>query len=410
MKINHKIHTLLESCIFLLYILVMLSCEKEDLIFSTINTDSIAFKEVEITGISLNEEDGIITLTIPYGSSISQLSPSFNIIGGGESIPASGTTQDFSRPVYYTIIHPSGGKRVYQFIVVLEQQPSPLILDFSETEIIAGQKLLVNGSNFGNFGLALKAALLSNEKLVSGIPVRLISPSQVELSVPDSISPGDYKVTIAVNDKSVISEKSVRITYPAPIINYISRKNSTQGDTLYLKGRFLDLNQYEFEIVLNKDGVESTTPGFSNPAIKGDSSLSFVCPLDILPGQYSLRVLNMSRGLSSALFGDKLNIYEFARPFVRSILDPKPSYEAQDIVTFSTSNFDKAQARFYQVLLKKGNVTIAQNGIYDSVNERLSIVLPASIDAGVYLLDFFLSNPTENYQYSFSTDLKITIQ
>jgi hypothetical protein len=72
------------------------------------------------------DSDNIIRLTMPYGTDLSLLSPTF--IFQGESIfPISGETLDFTRAQTYTVTAEDSSTKVYTVIVDLA--PSPIVLD-----------------------------------------------------------------------------------------------------------------------------------------------------------------------------------------------------------------------------------------------------------------------------------------
>ena len=390
--------------------LLLVSCKENELLFSNLAIDSISLKETTVTSVVFNAEKGIVTITVPYGQSITQLSPRFILEGEGESIPASGTTQNFTQPVYYTIIHPTGGKKIYQFVVVQDVQPTPVITSFSVDELTAGEKFIVTGKYFGNFGLALKAAFLTNDKLISSLAIRLIDDTQVEISVPDTLTPTTYKVSIGVNDKSVISTKLLKVNYPPPYISAVSRKNVLPSDTIKVNGRFLNQQLYDFELLLSKNEQTTVVSPLKTATSKNDTELIFVLPKGLSSGNYEMVIANKTTTRKSLTFQTKLNVQDPNLPNIIGINQPKAVYIKGETISFQTLNYDKVSPRFYQILLKKGAVTIAQNGTYTPNTKLLSLELPTEIEAGTYQLDFFLSNPTANYQFGFSTDFIITIQ
>lgn len=384
------------------------SCEEKELLYTGISTEGVAFQEVEVSSISFDRESNQLIITIPYGTSVNALTPIFSLNGPGEAIPASGTSQNFSQPVYYTVIHPSGGKRVYQFVVRQSEQPSPVITSLSTQEITAGESLTITGQNFGNFSLAIKTALLNNERLITGIPFQLVDQNNLKLVIPDTVKAGSYKISISVNGKSVTSSGDLKVIYPAPQLKSLTKLHVLPNDTVAIVGRFLDEGLYQYRVVLKGEGGSelriTPLPSSNNQG----TTLLFTIPSNAVAGKYNLSVVNET--INKAATALALQVYDPTLPFVTSIVNKKAAYTAGENLVLSTVNFDKSQARFYQVTLINDEVSIAQNGMYNANNKQLTIKLPTSVGTGSYKLSFNLFNPPVDYIYNFQTDLIINIQ
>lgn len=383
------------------------SCEEKELLYTEISTEGVAFQEVEVSSISFDRESNQLIITIPYGTSVNALTPIFSLNGPGEAIPASGTSQNFSQPVYYTVIHPSGGKRVYQFVVRQSEQPSPVITSLSTQEITAGESLTITGQNFGNFSLAIKTALLNNQRLITGIPFQLVDQNNLKLVIPDTVKAGSYKISISVNGKSVTSSGDLKVIYPAPQLQSLTKLHVLPKDTVAILGRFLDESLYQYRVVLKGEGGSelriTPLPSSNNQG----TTLLFAIPSNAVAGKYNLAVVNET--INKAATALALQVYDPTLPFVTSIVNKKAAYSAGENLTLSTVNFDKSQARFYQVTFIGEKGVVAKNGIYDATKKQLTVRIPADVDTGTYYLSFFLSAPDINYSYGFITDLFIEL-
>jgi hypothetical protein len=65
------------------------------------------------TGTVINETNHTVALTVPYGTSITSLAPAITISTGATIFPASGTSQNFTNPVTYTVTAEDGVTSVF---------------------------------------------------------------------------------------------------------------------------------------------------------------------------------------------------------------------------------------------------------------------------------------------------------
>lgn len=70
---------------------------------------------------TIDEAGKKIMLTVPCGTNVKELVPSFVISNGATASPASDVKQDFSNPVNYTVTAEDGKTKVYEVTVVLQQ-------------------------------------------------------------------------------------------------------------------------------------------------------------------------------------------------------------------------------------------------------------------------------------------------
>ncbi|MDG6244517.1 MAG: PGF-pre-PGF domain-containing protein, partial [Methanolobus sp.] len=91
-----------------------------------------SFTDPAVTG-DINEAARTISITVPYGTDVSSLTPT--IVHTGASItPGSGITQDFTNPVIYTVTAEDGTTRSYTVTVTSTLNPGKSITGFSFTD------------------------------------------------------------------------------------------------------------------------------------------------------------------------------------------------------------------------------------------------------------------------------------
>ena len=140
------------------------------------------------------------------------------------------------------------------------------------------------------------------------------------------------------------------------------------------------------------------------------NKLGFILPNYVTIGEYGVKIYNASEKKLSGTMESQISIYDPSLPFVTGIINKQTFYKKSEKLSFSTINFEKMAARFYQVNLVGLGKTYIQNGIYDATQKTLSIELPDAIQAGTYAIHFSLSEPKQAINYSFQTDLQIAIK
>lgn len=386
-----------------LFTTIVVSCQPKELLTSTLNVASFQFKEAKVSDVVATEN--LVTVRVPYGTNVKSLTPTFLVEGEGQIIPSLTTSFDFSVPVYFTVVHPSGGKIIYTIKVVTEEQPTPIISSFSVDSLEAGERFIIKGGNFGKFGLDIKTALLNEKTVSSVLQHRLIDSTQLEIFVPDTLSPSTYAINVQVKEKNVLSSKRIRILYPTPLLEKTHKINYLQQDTVYVSGRFLDSERYTFHLLLSNSASEYYLPFYK----LYQNSLGFIVPKNTKPGTYSVAIENTSEKKISKKLATPLTILDKINPYVVGISGNKTAFKAGETVRFSTINFLNFPIRFYQVQLKNNDTTIFQNGIFDAKSQELSLVLPENLTKGNYQLSFFLNHPEKAYSYSFSIDIQLQV-
>lgn len=391
--------------VIVLGIVQLQSCQPDDLQLSSIDTSSIQLKGISLVNTTVEGQE--ITLTVPYGTNLGALQPTFRLTDGGEVVPKLGGTFDFSKPVYFTVVHPSGGKQIYTFIVSTEEQPAPIITSFSAQEIEAGQSFELKGHYFGNYGLGIKVALVNTNQLTAALRHQLKDSTTLVVTVPDSLASGAYQVALQVKDKSTVSSQKIKITYPTPIISQFLEKYALDGDTVRLLGKYLDLKQNQFTVsFLDKSNVIETK-SLSTQATSQE--LKIIIPTGTLPSTYTTRINNKTIQKNSKELAEAIVVYSSKRPYVQGIVGNQQQAKVGEEIYFDTKNFEKEPIRFYQVQLTNGSSQYTLNGVYDTKNKQLQVSLPPTIQKGTYAIGFLLSNPSENYYYRFHINTKLEL-
>ena len=89
-----------------------------------------------------------ISITLPFGSSLSALAPTYTVSAYASGSPISGTTLNFATAQTYTITAANGNIQTYTVTVTLA--PPPLIYDFNDATLQGWRNRVWNGSTWVN--------------------------------------------------------------------------------------------------------------------------------------------------------------------------------------------------------------------------------------------------------------------
>jgi hypothetical protein len=391
-------------------VLVLISCKKDTGDLTPPSVTSFKLENIKVVSSTIDESKKIITLLVPYQTVLKNLQPTLTLSTGASVVPSSGTVQDFTKPIYYTLTSASGVKVIYTVLTQTQEQPQPQVLSLDKEVLEAGETLVVKGKCFGNFGLDVSTYLIDSLSKETLVPNTLKDSTSLSIALPYDLLPTNYSVKVAVKQKSATSSKKVLIRYPSPVLKTIPQNNLLQGDTIWVTGTYLDTKKYTFQLSLSNSINTYWLPAFS----KKTGTLYVLTDTKIADGNYEVSIKNTSENKQSSSFATKITFYDANKPFVSSFLKNQATYKVGEQVSFTTLNMDKFSIRYYQVQLTRtaqnGSPSdYYQNGLYDAATKTLSIVLPATIQKGTYQLSFSLTNPSQNYSYTISIDNTLTI-
>jgi hypothetical protein len=378
--------------------LLLFSCSQETDLIIVPSISSFTLQEFQETIVEIKGNQ--ITVTLPYGALTKSLNTKIETQNTVEIIPRSGIPQDFSKPVYYTLVGENGTKIIYKVKVILEPQPIPIISHIEMDTTEAGLKNIIHGKNFGNYAYGVYPKLMNSQGELTELPFKLLDSTKIEILVPISTKVGNYNIKVRVNTLEAVSTKTLYIAYPSPQIASLSHKNILSNDTLWITGKYFDPT-YTYSVLFKK---MYTT--FEKPIVSLKNNQLAIVPNDLV-GLHEVYISNVSKRKISKEPSFIINVFDQNKPFISKIISPKAVYINGDNLLFDTHNFDKAPARFYQVILKNSQKKYTQNGLFS--NGKLSINLPENIEKGTYGIAFILFDPQIAYTYSFETDLVIKL-
>jgi hypothetical protein len=390
-----------QFCCFLL----LLACTKTNEPSTPPQILQYEFEGVKTLSTIIDPSTKTIIVEVPYQTSLSALIPKISIEDGANIVPASGLAQNFSQDVYYTLSKNSN-KLIYTVKIKVANQPKPEISQIKTDTVEAGKDLNIVGKNFGKYALDIQAFLVDNENKESLLKHQLIDSTQIKLITAIEQQVGFYRIKVRVKNQEVTTDTKIWMAYPSPQLTAIPSTNLLKGDTLWLIGKFIDATKYTFLCELSNKNAKYQLPMTKSLPNK----LGFILPNYVTIGEYGVKIYNASEKKLSGIMESQISIYDPSLPFVTGIINKQTFYKKLEKLSFSTINFEKMAARFYQVNLVGLGKTYIQSGIYDATQKTLSIELPDNIGLGTYSINFSLAEPAKNMSYSFNSDIEITVK
>lgn len=378
-----KLHLIVFSCLA-----VFFSCKTEKDLISTLPTiSSISLDGIQVLKADISEAQKKITLLVPYQSNLISVVPIIKTQNASEVIPAVTVPQNFTRVVYYTLVSQSGEKVIYEVNVISNEQPLPEITSIDKDTIEAGATIEVFGKYFGLNPTEVQASI-SDGSTATPLKTELIDSLHVRVSSQDNLLPGKYFLALRVKNKTTEYNQPIQVEYPTPSIDSLDYLDVIQEENMKVFGKYFSKN-YEYQLKLTGSGVASV----SIPASINNNTLLCKVPTTIKEGNYQIKVINSSLKKESSTFAQSITVYSKDMPYlIDSEKVSETTLKAGTNVGFTTSNFEKIPARFYQIQLESNNNSFVQNALYSPANKRLSFEVPQT--KGKYSISLILSNET----------------
>lgn len=339
---------------------------------------SLSFDGVTIHTRSASPADRVWTLTVPYLTNRRQLRPVLTLAPGASVVPRSGEEQDFTKPVLYTVTTAEGAKTVYQIRVQLADQPLPQLTGVSVDTLEAGQSLTLTGHSLGVFGPDVGVVATDAVSQTLSLATTWLDSTQVRAELPLSLAPGRYGLSVRVRGIASPQPAFVQVQYPSPQLLPLDQHYLRAGDTLRVKGQYLNPDRYTYGLQLTLDGL---TRAFS-PVQTTPTGLVVASDPALTAGRYRVQLVNRSEHKTSRDTSRSVQFYERTKPFITGIIALKAGYRPGDTLQVRTVNMGTLAARFYQVQLTSASGSYTVNGIYQASRERLLVLLPPSLVKG----------------------------
>lgn len=264
-----------------------ISCRPLDVETSTLDLTSWRWEGVE--DVRMEWAGNQAKVVVPWGTDRSRLTPVFRQVGPGTVVPSSGQMQDFLQPVVYTVIHPSGGKQVYQVTVQEGSLPEPVLSGYSSPVVSLNDTLRFWGKTL--VGGISRIGWRPEEGQVVYSEVHRIQDTLYAARVPRVLVPGKYTLELEFQGKKVTNTPTLHLQYPAPVVRQWQGTTYFGGDTLVLDGDYYSGGGYDYRGFLLQSEKEWQWDWHTGP---------LVLPKNLDPGLYDIRIVNQTLAKSTS--------------------------------------------------------------------------------------------------------------
>jgi hypothetical protein len=143
-----------------------------------------------------------VTLTVPYGTAVAALAPTYTVSPFATCAPASGATRSFANPVHYIVTAQDGTTKDYTVtLTVAAPSAARDVLTFGPGATISGTNIawsVPNGANLTNLAPTYTLSPLATCNKASGSTQNFTSPVHYIVTAQDGTSAKDYTVTVTV--------------------------------------------------------------------------------------------------------------------------------------------------------------------------------------------------------------------
>ncbi|MBN8459804.1 MAG: IPT/TIG domain-containing protein, partial [Verrucomicrobia bacterium] len=163
---------------------------------------------------TIHEQNKMITLIVPEGTNVTALTPRIEVSPNTTVFPLSGSAQNFSSPVPYTVTAEDGSTTTYT--VVVSQGLPPVISGFSPASGPVGSQVVITGSGFLN----------ATSVTIGGVSASFFvdSDAQITATVPGGVTSGLIRVLAQLGAATSETEFVVTTTF----INWCTEKFSSE--------------------------------------------------------------------------------------------------------------------------------------------------------------------------------------
>ena len=166
--------------------------------------------EASIVGTNIN-------ITMPYGTAVNALAPTYTLSHGATCVPASGSTQNFSSPVQYVVTASDNSTKTYTVTVALRSIPDPVFTLVASANPWDGRQTMTVTPDISNWSALVAAGgtNLTYNWTVAGLAVtKQINPGSLTLT--RSQGSGPLTVTLVLDNGGVPVTQSKTITVQEP--------------------------------------------------------------------------------------------------------------------------------------------------------------------------------------------------
>ena len=199
---------------------LFVACSEEEKLSSEASIIGFEIESLNLVG---TISGTTITMSVPYGTDISNLSPTITVSEGANLTPASGLARDFTSTVGYTVTAEDGKTTSSYSVTISTLDPDTVVI--STFEVSGAESVDIDQD-----GLTITINMLEGSDVTSLTPVITTIPSDATSS-PASGEPQDFSSSVDYT----ITAGATSSTYTASV-NFIPTGFDPNGVSIYFDG------------------------------------------------------------------------------------------------------------------------------------------------------------------------------
>jgi hypothetical protein len=319
-----------------------------------------------------------VTLLVPNGTDVTSLVPSIEISEGAQISPQSGTAQDFSIPVTYTVTAEDESTKAYTVTVTIDPTVDFTIDPFDGATVITqDETLTIHGDNFGDYHNDAVTFIVSTDENTKF--TLDLEPSSTDemlvIKVPANFPPGDYKLQVKIGIQSIIMEETFTIEFHAPVVTSVEGTPVIRGENITIYGSFIG---FDVVVYLNSEA--------SGPSLEivsqDDASLVVTIPSDTEPADNYMITVE-SHGKSDT-YGPIAVTVQPNVPYISEITDSSIARGETMIIHGLYLKKSGVPTNINFIPWPNGGTTIIRSATANTDGTEVTLTIPDDFPTGTY--------------------------
>ncbi len=382
MKSKIQVLVVLASLVFLLS-----SCGKDDDPKADEKSSEKAITSFNFSALTpsvngtVTESAKTVTATVPNGTIVTALVPTITISENATVSPASGTPQNFTGPVTYTVTAEDGTTQAYVVTVTVSNEVDFTLDEYDGLlELEQDGILIIDGDNFG-VAANNKVVLVNEEdenQTVEAIVGLASTNTRLFVKLPEDIALGEWKVKVFIGLQSAFMDEVFTIVPHAPSITSVSATTIIRGEDITITGNYFAASN------VVKLTIGSTTTVTLDIVSQNSTTIVATVPDDTNPDDYTLSVT--SNGKTSFYNTQQITVeLSPTTPVITEIVDTSLAL-GQTIVIKGTGLKKVGFATNINFMPFLGGTTVVRSGVANAEGTEVTYLIPMDFPTGTYLI------------------------
>ncbi len=282
------------------------------------------------------------------------------------------------QPGEYNIVVSVNGQRVSSSRKLTIESPDPVVNSFTPATADPGTVIEINGANFSTTPSANEVKfIVANAEPVVAV-VEQANTTLLKVTVPASLAPGEYSISIKVAGKEASSAAKFTCTSPtAPRIGSIPTEDGRAGGKIRISGRNFSPKPSENVVEFVNDGG---TPVRGLIMASTATSIEVIVPNGLAAGRYKIRITTGGQSVTSTETYTVIETPEY--PAIAEVV-----INSSRTLVVTGKNFNKAlTSTSITFIPEEGGNSLVRTPSMNKEGTELTYSIPLSFPKGRYFM------------------------